>query len=133
MNYQIKLTTADYLTYQLFTVTISKRIKKKKTRSWVLFPVALAAYGIIALNQGASAAYVFFGMAITWAMAYPFYFKWTYKRHFTKYVNSAYSQKAQAPIEIEIGKDFIYSKDADTEAKIKLKEFYAIIELPDHL
>ncbi len=133
MSYQIRLELKDYLTYQLYAVSQSKRIKQKKNRSWFIFPIVFVAIGIIMNQQGLKSASGYFILALIWAVAYPFYFKWLYQRHFKRYVNDVYAKKADNLIEIEIGNDYIFSKDDETEAKFKLNQFYAFIDLPDHI
>ena len=133
MTYQIKLKLSDYLAHQLYSASISERVKKRKRRSWVLFPVALFLLGILFVQQQNGMGTGYFIAGIIWAIGYPFYFKWAYKRHFSKYVKDNFSTKAGQTVELSIGDDYLFSKDEDSKAKIRLHLFHSFVELPEHI
>ncbi|MFY0671985.1 MAG: YcxB family protein [Bacteroidia bacterium] len=133
MTYQIKLELNDYLTHQLYSASISERVKKRKRRSWILFPAALFILGIVFVQQDNGMGTGYFIAGVIWAIGYPFYFKWTYKRHFAKYVKDNFSQKAGQIVKLKIGDDYLFSKDEDSEAKIRLHLFHSFVELPEHI
>lgn len=131
MTYQYSLSFNDFLTYQLYTVSKSKRIKKKKNRSWILMPAALLIFGIAMSFKDSEYGFTYGILAAVWAVAYPFYFKWLYKRHFSKFIKENYANKIGEQISFEFKGESLYSKDEASEATIKLKEFVEFIELPN--
>ena len=133
MNFQFKLSFDDFLQYQLYTVSQSKRVKKKKMRSWIRIPALLGLLAIYMSFKNLDYATSYGILAATWALGYPLYFKWLYKRHFSKHIKENYKSKIGETINLSLTENTLISEDDGSEAKIKFKEFADIIELPNNL
>jgi len=133
MKIEYKIEENDFLDYQLFTASKSKRTMKKKRNGWILLTVASIILGIYFYFQNNIAMTIYFGLiAIICGLFYPKYFNWRYKKHYKNYIKENY-QKRFGEIEIiEISKEYICSKDKTGEGKIKLKEIDEVSETKNH-
>lgn len=132
--YRITLDKEDFLRYQLFTVSQSKRMKNKRIRNWILLTTSFLLLGL-ALWQDADNffSYYFFGCSIITLIFYPVYHRWLYKRHFQKHIEENY--KTRVGIESELGFDneYIISKADSQEGKVKLTQIQEINEISENL
>lgn len=133
MTYSFTLSEDDFLQYQLYTVSKSTRIKRRKQRMWVIAPILFVLLGLLAAYQGKT-LYIFYGIsAIIWTIFYPYFFSLTYKRHFKKHIKEYYLNKVDKEISIYFSKDSFYSKDSTSEAKISLDELAEINEIANQI
>lgn len=133
MLLEYKIEEQDFLDFQLFTASKSKRINKKKRNSWILLTIILLTFAFyFYLNQNYVLAVYFGIIAIACALFYPKYFKWRYKNHYKSYIRENYSKRFGETVIIDIKDGFIYSKDNTGEGKINLTSIERVDETDKH-
>jgi hypothetical protein len=132
--YKISLEKDDYLRFQLFTASKSKKIRNKRISSWILSLISLLclSYLFSQLADKFLENYFLIFSVIT-LIFYPFYNSWYYKRHYLKYVEENYKNQFGVISEIEFKDGYILSRDPTGESKTRLNEFYMINEIRDDL
>lgn len=133
ISYQIK--EGDYLTHQLYTVSKSKPIRRKRLLFWLIAPIAYASFGYISYFQlrQYDVGMVMGGLAIFWLIAYPFYSKWNFKRHYSKHIKTHLKDQFDQTVALELGDKHLIIKDAkDNSSNIAFDSLKEIVELPDH-
>jgi len=129
MKITYKLDKGDYLDFQLYTVSQSKRIQRKKIINWLVFALVSFAFGLyFYYDKNNSLAIYFGGIGIVWILFYKTYFKWKYKRHFIKYITDNYQNRFGKTVELTFNNDHIYSKEDAGEGSIKNSEVEHIAE-----
>lgn len=134
MTIEYQINEQDFLDYQLFTVSQSKSIKKKKRSSWIFLTTGTTATSVyFYLNQDI-ALFIYFGLvALIFGLFYPKYFKWRYKRHYTTFIKENYSKRFDQTVYLEICNDTIFAKDLTGEGRINISEIERIDETNKHL
>ncbi len=133
MIYEYKLDENDFLEYQLFTVSKSERMLKKKRNSRILLTVGasiISGYFYISGNIGMT--YYFALIALLTSLFYPKYYKWRYRKHFLNFIRTNYTSKFNETSSIEITASQIIAKDASGEGRVQLKEVEKVSEVKDH-
>lgn len=133
MEFSFSIHEDDYLEHQLFVVSRSVRLQKRRKRLWIISPILLVLLGVLAYSKGQTVAYFYVIAAFIWAVGYPYFFSWSYKRHFSKHIKDYYSQKTGKPINVLFKENTLFSNDGSTEAKVDFKEFAEINELKNHI
>ncbi len=132
--YQIILDKEDFLRFQLFTASKSKRIRKKRITSWILMTSSFLCLGLVLLdNADKLLAYYFLTVSIISLFFYPVYSKWRYKKHYQKHIEENYKNKIGLLIEISLDQEYITMKDRSSEVRIKLTEIESIHEIKEDL
>ncbi len=131
MKVDFTLDEDDFLEYQLYVASKSKRIKNKRRNLRVLVTLLYFVWAIWKFMQDddilfSSLLAVF---ALLWFIFYPIYSKYYHKKHYKKFVQENYQERFFKPIELEINKEQIRSKDYIGEGKINPSEVEALIEL----
>lgn len=133
MTLEYKINEQDFLDFQLFTASKSDRINKKKRNGWIsltLGSIIIALYFYLGENTEMT---IYFGLvAMVCGLFYPKYFKWRYKKHYKNYIQDNYSNRFGQIAYLEIGSDYILSKDKTGEGKIILSEIERVDETDDH-
>ena len=123
----------DFLAFQLFSASKSKRIQRKKRNGWMLFSVGgvlIASYFYIIQNPIMAG---YFGLvALASALFYPKYFRWRYKKHYRDYIRDNYVKRMGNEVELEIHEDSISSRDRTGQGNVFLKEIEKIHETGEH-
>ena len=70
-------------------------------------------------------------VAVLWYMLYPKYQKHRYRNHFLNHVIDSCKNRINIPIEFEMDSEYVYSRDAGSESKIKRSELASLIELKE--
>mgnify|MGYP006306540257 CR=1 FL=1 len=132
--YKITLDKEDYLRYQLFTASKSKRIKNKRIRTWILLTISFLVLGL-ALRQNTNKylSYYFIGFSIITLIFYPFYQRRQYKKHYEKHINENYKNRIGIESKLGFADGFIVSIGDNQEGKIKITEIQGINEITDNL
>lgn len=132
--YKITLDKNDFLRYQLFTASKSKRIKNKRIRTWILLTISFLVLGL-ALRQNADKflSYYFIGFSIITLIFYPLYQRRYYKKHYEKHINENYTNRIGVESELGFENGFIVSIGDNQEGKIKLTEIQEINEILENL
>ncbi|WP_299460663.1 YcxB family protein [uncultured Microscilla sp.] len=133
MNLAYTLSENDFLTFQLFNVSTSGRLQKRKTRARILFPVAFLGLAIVFyLDSDTRMSAYFVGCALIFGLFYGKYMNWRYKFHYIKQVKHYYSDLFGNHIRIELQDDYIFTQDSTSEAKVKISEIEVINEISSH-
>jgi len=130
---KFKLDENDYLTYQLFTASKSALIAKKKRNGWILAPLSFLILAVMFYSSDNFPLTVYFVIAaIVTVIFFPRYFKWRYKKHYLKHIQTNYQNRFGIESELEITSEGIIYKDETGEGKINLKEIIRVNNLPAH-
>ncbi len=132
MEIKLVLDANDYLTYHLYTASQSKTQKNKRYKSWVFITVAFFALSYLLKNTNEFLAYYFLGVGVLSLIFYPFYQRYYYKKHYSKFVNEKLQYKFGKENIIEFNEDAIYAKGDTGEGKINSAEIAEIIEIGTH-
>ena len=131
-TYTYHLLKPHYLDYYLYLVSISKVIKRRKMRSWIL---AIAVWIIIAIvvyvNGDNPLPYLLLS-AIS-GIAYPLFYRWRYLNFYSKKIDSNYGGNAETEITITLGKNDIKSFDGSSTATVKHTDLDSIFELKNQI
>ena len=130
--YSIILDKEDFLRYQLFSASQSKRIRNKKTRSWIFLSVSFFVIGLIQITTS-SISYWFFGLSVITFIFYPLYQRREYRKHYENHIDDNY--KNRVGVESKLGFDggYIVSIADNQEGRIKISEIEEINEIADNL
>ena len=133
MKFEYQIQEADFLSYQLFTASKSKRITRKKRNGWIGLTVGSFLVGLYCYSgEKDFLVYYFFAMAILTGFFYPTYFKWRYKKHYSTYIKEHYKNRFDEAVQLEFTSSYIESKDKTGEGKIKISELEEIAETSTH-
>lgn len=123
----------DFLTFQLYTASKTPRIKKARIRSWILTTLTFLCLAYLFFQSENDFLGNYFliltGLSL---VAFPFYSRWRYKRHYLKYVRDTYKNKFGEKWEIEVDNETIGTKDKTGEIKINKTEIEEINEIKDY-
>jgi len=123
----------DFLTYQLFTASQSKRIRGKRARNYLLVPLLYAATGYIVYRMGERFFFrVMLFVTVLWILGYPFYSHFLYKRHYKNYIRDNYKNRIGNTGFLELGDECIESRDSSGEGKLRYSEVEKILEISTH-
>lgn len=133
MQIEYKIEENDFLAYQLFTASKSKRINQRKKKETYLIFFASLLLGVYFYFQS-NVGLVFYccSVAVLTLLFYSKYYNWKYKQHYKKFIQENYSNRFGEQVELSINDDFLYSKDKTGEGKIKLEEIEVINETENH-
>ena len=130
---KFKLDENDYLTYQLFTASKSALIAKKKRNGWILAPLSFLILAVMFYASDNFPLTVYFVIAaIVTVIFFPRYFKWRYKKHYLKHIQTNYQNRFGTESELEITSDGIIYKDETGEGKNNVKKIKRVNNLPAH-
>ena len=134
MKLEFTLEREDFLAFQLFEADHSARIQKKlrNGRTYIVALFFLLSFlGFISGNNGFALAYLFTGLIFL--AAYPRYFKWRYKKHYTQFIDDNYTARFGLLSSIEFKSDAIALEDKTGSALLKMEELKSIAETKEHL
>lgn len=122
----------DYLTFQLYTASKTPRVKRTRTRSWIMTTVTFACLAYLFYNSDNDFLGIYFIVIAGLSLAlFPFYTRWRYKRHYLKYIRDTYKNRFGEKCELEFENDIIVTKDKSGEMKINKSEVEEINEIKD--
>jgi hypothetical protein len=132
--YRITLDKEDFLRYQLFTASKSKQIKNRRIRTWILLAFSFLVLGIVLYQHtDRFLSYYFIAFSIATFIFYPFIQRRLYKRYYKKHIEDNYANRIGLESDLGFEDEFIVSKGANQEGKIKLTEIEEINEISDNL
>lgn len=132
MIVQTVLQEEDYLTYLLYSASRSKRSRANRRRSWLVITGAFLVIGYFFYGKDSFYSYCFFGLAVLNLFLYPLYQRYTYKKHYRKFVADNLSYRIGKESTIDFGSDVIETKDVTGESKFNVSEVAEIIEINTH-
>ena len=133
MTLEFELNEQDFLDFQLFAASQSKRIAKNKFISYLLAILIVGAFAVLCYLKNSIA--MFYGFSFTMivlAIFYPKYTAWRYKRHYKSYIKENFSYRFGEKVHIEIGNQTIFCKDKTGEGTINISEIEKIDETENH-
>lgn len=123
----------DYLTFQLYTASKSPQVKRMRLMSWILTPVVFLCTAFLFYSSGNRFLTVYFLVCgCLTAVAYPFYSRWRYKRHYLKHVQNTYKNKFGTECEVYFTDDVIINRDLNGEFKFNISEIATIHEIKEY-
>ena len=132
--YKITLDKDDFLRYQLYTASKSKRIKNKRIRTWILLTISFLVLGLtLRQSDDRFLSYYFIGFSIITLIFYPLYQRKQYKKHYEKHIQENYQNRIGIVSELGFEDGYIVSKADNQEGKIKITEIQEINEIADNL
>ena len=133
MKFEYKIEENDFLEFQLFAASKSKRIMKKKKIGWILLTTFSLIFGLLFYFQNNFELTVYCGFStLICGLFFPKYFNWRLKKHYKNFIEENYQKRFGEIEKLEFTKDHIYTKDKTGEGKIKLKEIEGISETKNH-
>jgi len=132
MNINVKISSNNYLAFQLYIASKSQQITKKRKRTRLIVPILYSIFAISLFIIGnAFLAAGFAAFALLWFFFYPIWERKKYEKYFQTVIQENYKNRIDADIKINIENDFIYTSSGGSEAKTSIKEIKEIVELKD--
>ena len=132
--YKILLNEKDFLEYQLYTASKSKRIKKKRIIVWISTTFFFLILGFLFHESNNIFLRNYFLIAgLISLVLFPFYQRWKYKKHYLKHIRENHKNKFGIESNVEFNKDFLMTSDQNSEGKIKMSEIEQINEISGHI
>lgn len=132
MIIRYSLNKEDYLIYQLFSASKSKKIKAQRRRSYVLLIIAFVLLGFSFFSSNRFYFYVFLLLAISMAIFYPLYQRKRYENHYKKYIEEHQKNLFGKETLLEITGTSINTKSHLGEAKLNTTIIENITETQDY-
>lgn len=128
INYSID--KEDQLTAQLFLVSKSERIKKKRRKNRLLSPIIFIILSIISLITKDYFLPIYFLLfSIAYYFIYPIWERRHYIKHYQGFIEDKFQDNQHIQAELIIDNEHFKIKDDYTESKVKtslIKEFHEI-------
>jgi hypothetical protein len=133
MKLEYRLFEEDFLAFQLFTVSKSERVMKKKRNAWILLTAGSFLVALLCYWSDNLVMTIYFGLVgAACGLFYPKYFKWRLQKHYKEYIRENYSKRFDEPTKMEITQDYILSESKTGEGKIKTSEIEGVNETQEH-
>jgi len=123
----------DYLIFQLYAASQSKRIRRARLANWLVLPafnILLFAYSIS--RELHSIIWLIIITTVVWIAFYPFYSKYKYRKHYSNYINENYKNRVGIKGTISFDEEYFYLYDEVSESKLKIEELKEIVEIKDY-
>jgi ABC-type multidrug transport system fused ATPase/permease subunit len=120
-------------THQLFVVSKSDYIKRKRQRSKIRMSLIYVAFGLLFLFQDkVSLAILFFIIGLLWFFIYPLWERRHYINHYKGFIKENYKDRLGRIVTLEFSNDYTYilAKDNGNESKVLTTELEEICEIP---
>jgi hypothetical protein len=129
----LTLDEQDYLIFQLYNASKTPRIRNARIRNWIVFVVLMLCLAYLFRDRPDNFLRNYFlVMAIIAVPFYPFYSRWRYKRHYSKYVRDTYKDKVGLEAILTFTPDAIHCKDRTGEMVLYKSEIEAIDVIQDY-
>jgi hypothetical protein len=132
MKIEYKLDENHYLTYQLYTASVSKVLLKKRKRNKIILPVLyllFAAMILLVYRKFNWSIYFLIITAILWYCYYPKWEKRRYIRYYKNFIKEEFGNRFNKIITVEIEDEYLLATDDGSETKISTKELEKVTEL----
>jgi len=132
MKIDIQLREEDYLTYQLYNASISKRIKKRRQRNKILIPILYFSFSGLTFFYAnmVEVSIIFVVVGILWFFGYPIIEKKRYIRLYREAIQDNYKNRFGKTVSIEFTNEYIFASDSYSESKIQTNQIESLIEIP---
>jgi hypothetical protein len=132
MTIEYHLDENDLLVHQLFIASQSARIKKKRSISRAIIPIAFVIVGIYYLtNADIVGLVVFVLFALLWYFFYPDWEKGHYSRHYRAFIKENFKNMIGVTTTLELNNDYILAVCNGSESKILTTQLEQIDEIPE--
>jgi len=133
MEITYSLNTEDYLIYSLYSASQSKRFRNRRLRSILIFPIiCITGSLLLFLVKDIRSSVLFFTFALIWLLLHPFYFRWSVKRNYKKFIEQNYQNKIDINFKISIDENEVKIEDINSKVCTNFSEIEEIIELNNH-
>ncbi|AMR31847.1 hypothetical protein A0256_10645 [Mucilaginibacter sp. PAMC 26640] len=122
----------DFLTYLLYSASKNVKSKANRRRSWLVISAAFFILGFLFRDQNGFYAYYFAIAGIISLIFYPFYQRYAYKKHYTKFLADKIQYRVGKECIINFGNELIKTKDDVVESVIRSSEVAQINEIGTH-
>jgi len=133
LKLEYALNSEDHVTFQLYTASKSKRIKKKRKKTKYRLPLIYLVLALIVFFAGKislSMAFVLIG--ILWYFFYPKYEKKHFEKHYSSLVEENFKSDIDPKITIELTETIINTSDQNGNSSIKIEAIKEIDELGEY-
>ncbi|MDR2038035.1 MAG: YcxB family protein [Bacteroidales bacterium] len=136
MNIEVSYTIKenDYLVYQLYAASKSKRVKASRRKGYVyiIFIFMMAVILSYALYKNITLPLTYLILMVVFCFSYHYFSRWYYKRHYKRYIEDIFKNNFGEKITVTFGEDFLYTSDRTGESKINLSQISEIDEINTH-
>jgi hypothetical protein len=133
MNISYPLVAQDYLDFQLYSVTKSEKIQRKKKKNWWVTTIGFFVFSLFFFLQKYNPIAIYFlVLGIVSLFFYPKYFAYRHKSHFKKYNQKNYKHLFGKKENLIFDHHKIHVSNEEGEGDILLKEIVEVIETQNH-
>lgn len=133
MTLKYQLDQTDFLQHQLFLASKTDRIKKKRTKSWLIVSGTMFLLGFLFYKSDNSfLSYYFLAFGIVTLIFYPLYQRQQYKNHYAKFIADTYKNRFGQTANIHFSENAIETNDISGDSKINLSELENVTETGDY-
>ncbi len=133
MTLTYTLSEYDFLQHQLFIASKTQRTKNQRTKTWLIYSVAMLLLSLMFYQSGnIFMTYYFLVFGIVFFCMFPFYQRWYYKNHYRKFVTDTYKNRFDRVVSVTISGEGIETSDFTGESKINLTELESTIETSEY-
>lgn len=134
MHLRFTISEDNFLSFQLYTLSKSEKVRKKMKRGQIFAPILGL---ILAFNLFISNAFwpgiIMSVLCVVIYFYYPTYHKWRMKRNFKMYIRRNYHDRFGQEEELTFMRNGVLSKNISGEGEIAKKELLDCIEISDLL
>jgi hypothetical protein len=133
MQFSYTLDQTDYLINQLFLASLNEEVKKQRIRRRIIWSIGLLSLAyIFYVDKNNFLFYYFLVCAILYAVFYPYYSRWLYRRHYQRQVINNYKNRFDKITNTIVEEEQIQVFDETSEAKISISQVEKIFEISDY-
>lgn len=129
MELKYCLTKSDYLSYQLFQASQSRRLRKIKLLTWFLIPILYIVIGITGLVN----LIISISGSILWLVIFPYLSRWAIKNNYSKLIDEQLGTTIDRTSKINLENSQIILSDETIDRKINTSEVSDIAETKNHV
>ena len=133
MKIQYQIQEEDFYTYQVFTASQSKGVKRKRMRGKLLL-LAMCTLGMLVFYfDNAAMVFYFAGVFLVVLLGYGRYFSWKFRKHYRAHIKEYYSGRFGLEETLVLEDDVVISTNKLGESKLNISQFEKISETSSHL
>lgn len=133
MKINYRLTTDDYLKYQLYKASFSKQMLKRKNLNRIVWAVLFLAVAIFfAIDKSWTKFGIFFVLSLLWYALHPFVSRGLIKRSFRKEIKEKFSENFEKPLSVEDKADGLHLVAMQREMIVKYSSIVEIVDVGSH-
>jgi hypothetical protein len=134
MTLKYSLDLNDYLQFQLYTASKSKRIKNKRLKSLLIVMGMFLMLAVLFFQKDETVLmYYFIGCSVLSLIFYPLYLRNHYKKHYQRFIAENYKFRFNEECVITFNENTIETIDRTGESKINVSEIEEIAEVNNYI